>query len=110
MLVEGREWRPPPTLYPLPAYAPPITVYRPPSTVHPSASTLSSGSRFVGQGAECCRIVHGEVGEHLSIELDAGLFQSADKCAVVHVVLVRGRIDAGDPEATEIALLHLAIA
>src|SRR5688572_30628265 len=71
---------------------------------------VQRGPRLVGEGAKRLRIAHGEVGQNLPINLDAGLAQSADQRVVAHVVLASRGVDADDPESAEIALLVLAIA
>src|SRR5687768_17174916 len=64
--------------------------------------------RLLCQRRKTLRVVHGDVRQHLAIEGDAGLQQAVDKSAVTHAVDAGRRIDAGDPQRTEIALLLLA--
>ena len=46
----------------------------------------------------------GDVGEHLAVDLDAGLLQPVDQTAVGQTVVTRGGVDTGDPERAEFAL------
>ena len=55
-------------------------------------------------------IVHGEFGHDLAVDLDAGLQQAVDQPAVRQPVLAGRRIDARDPQRTELALLGATIA
>src|SRR5690606_22867462 len=64
--------------------------------------------RLFGQGRKPGRVVHGDVRQHLAIQGDAGLEQAVHEAAVAHAVDARRRVDAGDPQRTEIALLLLA--
>src|SRR5690606_23729393 len=61
-------------------------------------------------GAKRRCIVHGEFGQHLAVDLDAGLQQAVDQPAVRQAVLTGRRIDAGDPQRTELALLRATVA
>jgi hypothetical protein len=54
--------------------------------------------------------VHGKFGENLAVDLDAGLQQSIDQAAVRQVMQTRSRIDAGDPQCAELALLGATVA
>ena len=56
------------------------------------------------------RIRDRELGEHLAVDLVAGLLQAVHQPAVGDLVLARGGVDADDPEAAEIALPGLAVA
>src|SRR3954452_5666866 len=66
--------------------------------------------RLVGDVTERLRILDGEVGEHLAVELDLRLPKSRDELVVREAVRARPRIDAHDPEPPECALLVLAVA
>src|SRR5690606_19566313 len=61
-----------------------------------------------GQGRKTRRVVHGDVRQHLAVQGDAGLQQAVHETAVAQAVRTRGRIDAGDPQGAEMALLLLA--
>ena len=56
------------------------------------------------------RIVEGEVGEDLAVDLDAGLRQRVDELAVVHAILTDGSVDTDNPQAAEFALLVSSVA
>src|SRR5688572_8709078 len=64
--------------------------------------------RLLCQRRKTRRVVHGDVRQHLAVEGDAGLQQAVHETAVAHAVDAGSRIDAGDPQRTEIALLLLA--
>src|SRR4051794_31935572 len=72
--------------------------------------SVQGGARLLGERTKRLRIANGDVGEDLPIHFDAGEAESVDEDAVAHVVLAGRRVDADDPQATEIALLVLAIA
>src|SRR5690606_40096524 len=61
-----------------------------------------------GQGRKPGRVVHGDVRQHLAVQGDPGLQQPVHEAAVAHAVDAGSRIDAGDPQRAEIALLLLA--
>src|SRR4051794_10132394 len=79
-------------------------------------SCRSSGSRCrrlaggLGKASEGLGVAHGDVGEALAVELDAGQLQAVHERAVAHAVLARGGVDAGDPQAAEVALAVAAVA
>src|SRR5690606_4833328 len=64
--------------------------------------------RLFGQRGKTRRVVHGDVRQHLAVEGDAGLEQAVHEAAVAQAVDAGRRIDAGDPQRTEVALLLLA--
>src|SRR4051812_47318206 len=64
----------------------------------------------LGESAEGLGVAHGDVGQHLAVELDPGQLQAVDERAVAHAVLPRGGVDAGDPEAAEVALAVAPVA
>src|SRR5664279_5547096 len=55
-------------------------------------------------------IAHGEIREDLAVEIHGGLLQTAHELGVAGAVLRAGGVDAHHPEATEVALLDLAVA
>src|SRR6187551_1914401 len=55
------------------------------------------------------RIGHGDLRQHLPVELVAGLLQPVDEPAVRDLVLAGGGVDPHDPEPAEVPLLRLAI-
>src|SRR4051812_36306974 len=75
-----------------------------------SGSFFESGLGLLRDRRKALRLVHGEVGEHLAIDLDAGLLDAIDETAVAQVELARRRVDALDPQCAEVALLEPATA
>ena len=69
---------------------------------------LESSLGLFHQGGEGGLVGDGDLGEHLAVELDAGLLQAVHEAAVVDAVHLAGGADAGDPQTAEIALLQLA--
>src|SRR5436189_2099372 len=65
---------------------------------------------LLGKSAERLRIVHGDVREHLAIDLDAGLVQAVDELRVAHALAPRRGVDPDDPKAPEIALFVAPVA
>src|SRR5690349_22395450 len=64
----------------------------------------------LGKSAEGLRVAHGDVGQHLAVQLDARQLQAVDERRVRHALGTRGGVDAGDPEAAEVTLAVAAIA
>src|SRR6185437_7718675 len=58
--------------------------------------------------AEAGGVVHGDVGQDLAVERDAGELQAVHELAVADLVLAGGGADADDPELAELALALLA--
>src|SRR5690606_1445436 len=74
----------------------------------PTVSLCREGALgFLGQRRKSRLVVHGDVGQHLAIEGDAGPGQAVHEAAVAHAVDAGRRVDAGDPQRTEVALLLL---
>src|SRR5580704_14186171 len=67
------------------------------------AGALSDASEGVG-------VVHGDVGQDLAVELHVRELEAMDELRVGEAVLARGRVDARDPQAAEVALAVAAIA
>ena len=63
----------------------------------------------VDYGLESLGIVHGEVGEDLTVETDVLLGEPADELGVIHTILTSSGVDPLDPQGTEFALLALAV-
>src|SRR6266550_2751893 len=67
-----------------------------------------SGSRrlpgALGKASEGLRIADGDVGEDLAIQLHLCEAEPVHQLAVAHALAPRGGVDAGDPEAPEVAL------
>src|SRR4051812_2821480 len=78
--------------------------------IPPSSRSAQRRPRLVHERGKRGRITDGQFREDLPIDLDAGLLEPVHEDAVAHVVLMRRGVDAGDPEATEVALLVAAIA
>ena len=64
----------------------------------------------LGKTSERLRVAHGDVREHLAVDLDAGLLQAVHELAVGHALVPRRGVDAGDPEPAEVALAVAAVA
>src|SRR6185312_2653998 len=71
-------------------------------------SSGQRGLRFFGDRAKRLDVVHGDVGQHLAVDRDAGLQQAVDQAAVGQAELTGRRIDTHDPQGMELALLLLA--
>src|SRR6478735_12082898 len=72
------------------------------------------GGRDVGAGelderGEGRRVVDGEVGEDLAVDLDPGGLEALHEPVVGHAVGAGRGVDALDPEPTEVALLRAAV-
>src|SRR5439155_20682926 len=65
---------------------------------------------FFGERGKRRRIMHGEIGENLPVDLDAGFAEPVHELAVAQIVQVRARVDASDPETAEVPLFVLAVA
>ena len=78
----------------------------------PGNGQASADLGLVDDGAEGGRLVHGEVGEDLAVDLDAGLAEAVDEARVgqVGVMLADRGVDPLDPERAEGALADLAVA
>src|SRR5579875_2821330 len=73
----------------------------------------SGGRRLAGalrETSEGVGVADGDVGEHLAVELDAGEREAVHELRVAHAVLARGGVDAGDPQAAEVALAVAPVA
>src|ERR1700690_3267269 len=77
-------------------------------------SVAGSGSRRLagdlGKTSERVGVAHGDVGEHLAVELDAGQLEAVHQLRVAHAVDPCGGVDAGDPQAAEVALAVAPVA
>src|SRR3954468_1893998 len=71
---------------------------------------VQRGARLFDERRKRGGIVDRQIREDLPVHFDARELEAVHERVVVHVVLVRARVDTGDPEATEVALLVLAIA
>ncbi len=48
--------------------------------------------------------MHGEVGQHLAVDLDLSRLQAGDQLGVGGPVLTGGGVDTGDPQLAELTL------
>src|SRR5581483_8450438 len=87
-----------------------LDVALPPCMTSENLRCVQRGARLVDERRKRRGIVDREIGEDLPVHFDAGELQPVHERVVVHVVLMRARVDAHDPQATEVALLVLAIA
>ena len=55
-------------------------------------------------------MVHGQVGEHLAVDLDTCLVKGTHELAVAHTLETSSSVDTLDPQGAEAALLLLAVA
>src|SRR5258706_4381702 len=74
------------------------------------ASGTEARFGLLDEFAECRLVEHREVGEDLAVHVDAGLLEARHELAVRDTRLAGARVDAGDPERAELALLVAAIA
>src|SRR3954453_24238819 len=63
----------------------------------------------VGESPEGLGVADGDVGQDLAVELHAGLLEAVHEGPVAHAVLAGGGVDAGDPQAAEVALAVAAV-
>ena len=63
----------------------------------------------IDDGLKRLGIVHGEVGENLTVETDILLGEFAHELGIGKAVLTGSCVDTLDPEGAEIALLGLAV-
>ena len=61
-------------------------------------------------GLESLGVVHGQVGEHLAVDLDTSLGEFAHQDRITHTLQTSGGIDTLNPQAAEVALLVTTIA
>src|SRR3954454_23545397 len=73
-----------------------------------------SGSRrlpgALGKASKGLGVAHGDVGQHLAVELDARHPQAVHELAVAEALAARRGVDARDPQATEVPLAVAAVA
>src|SRR4029453_11385907 len=73
----------------------------------------SSGQRGFGLLRDLGKsglVVDGKVREDLAVDVDRCLFETVHEHAVAHSELAHRRVDAGDPQRAEIALLYAPVA
>src|SRR5690606_20484975 len=95
-------------LAPFPTCAGRLAARKPLSSVERRPSGRQGALGLLGQRRNPGRVVHGDVRQHLAVQGDAGLQQAVHETAVAQAVAAGSRVDAGDPQRTEIALLLLA--
>src|SRR3954452_17097280 len=64
----------------------------------------------LGKSGERLGVADRDVREDLAVELDAGELEAVHERAVAHAVLAGGGVDAGDPQAPEVALAVAPVA
>ena len=65
--------------------------------------------RHSGQCTECRCVSRGDVSQNFAVYLYIGLFEAVDQAAVAEIIVPGRRIDAGNPQPTEIAFAVTAI-
>src|SRR3954463_5125105 len=71
---------------------------------------IERGFRLLCDRGKSGGLVHGQVREHLAVDVDTGLLEAIDETAVAQVELAGRRIDALDPQRAEVAFLEPAAA
>jgi len=61
-------------------------------------------------GSESLRVVHGQVGQYLAVEVNAVGAEQVDELGVGDAVLTSAGIDAGNPKTAESAFFAAAVA
>ena len=67
-------------------------------------------ARLDGERGEVRGVGHGDLGQHLAVELDVGQLEAVHELVVRQAVLTGARVDADDPQLAELALAHAAVA
>jgi len=62
-----------------------------------------------GNFGERLGVMHGHVGQHLTVQVDIRPFQTGDKATIGQPVQARRRIDPHDPKAAEVAFTCAAV-
>ena len=75
----------------------------------PKGCLLEGSLGDLGELSESIGIGDGHVGEHLAIELHAGLLEAVHEHGVRHTVDASGGVDTGDPQTANLALLVATI-
>ena len=71
-------------------------------------SLLDGSLGLLRQHRERGGIGNRQLGQHLAVDVDAGNLQAVDQLGIAQAVDAGGRVDAGDPQAAEVALFQLA--
>src|SRR5690242_11811242 len=74
-----------------------------------SPADLDAGFGQTGYLRKPFGVGYGDIGQHLAVDLDIGLLETEDELAVRQPVQARRGIDAGDPQAAEVALLDATV-
>src|SRR3954453_14851292 len=62
------------------------------------------------ESAERLGVAHGDVGQHLAVQLDSGQLEPVHELRVAHAVQLGRGVDTGDPQAAEVPLAVAPIA
>ena len=65
---------------------------------------------FFYNSLECFRVVHCEVGKHLTVDFDTGLVKQAHEFGIRKVFQTSSCVDTLNPKSAEVALFVLTIA
>lgn len=65
---------------------------------------------FINNGLESGRIVEGEIGKDLTVDLDSSLVDKTHEFGVRQILHAGSSVDSLDPESAEITLFVLAVA
>ena len=74
------------------------------------SACINSLLYFVNDSFESLGIVHGQVGEHLTVDFDTGFVDEAHKLAVRKIFHSCSGVDTLYPECAEVAFLLFAVA
>src|SRR5712664_1259084 len=84
--------------------------FRSPAFLPRGGLVREAGFDLAGDFCESRLVEHRQVREHLAFDLDIGALQARHERAVGHSELAHRRVDAGDPQRAERALLLPAVA
>src|SRR5690606_24202747 len=73
-------------------------------------SGCQSGLGLRYYGCKTGLIVDGHIGQYFTIQFDRGFFSASDEHTVCNTQFAAGRVDTGDPQSAESALLVAAVA
>src|SRR5690348_17709413 len=76
----------------------------------PSRVSGQAGFGLLGEGGEAGLVEHGDVGQHLAVQVDVRLLEAVHEAAVRETAEAGRRVDAGDPQAPHVALLVATVA
>ena len=75
-----------------------------------TSGDAESGFRLLRDRAKSLGIVYSDIREHLAIDLNSGLGEAVDDAAIAQPVDAGRRVDTGDPQSAELALLRPPVA